>query len=235
MYTAELAVDMQKRLGVPENSIRCVIFDCDGVMFDTARANQAYYNRILDHFGQPPMSEAQFAYAHMHTVDESMAFLFQDPELLQRADQYRRQMSYIPFFKYMAMEPHLKPLVKWLRPKIKTAVATNRTDTMARVLAQFDLADDFDLVVTASDVRHPKPHPEALNTIIERFKLYPDQALYIGDSSVDEAAARSAGVPFVAYRNRGLNALHHINSLKEIEGLLTLPGSTPPPSAGHPA
>ncbi|MBW1841164.1 MAG: hypothetical protein JRI75_05165, partial [Deltaproteobacteria bacterium] len=46
-----------------------VAFDCDGVMFDTTRANMAYYNRILNHFGKPDMTPEQFSFAHMHTAD----------------------------------------------------------------------------------------------------------------------------------------------------------------------
>ena len=38
------------------NHIKVAIFDCDGVMFDTEKTNMAYYNRILEHFEQPPMT-----------------------------------------------------------------------------------------------------------------------------------------------------------------------------------
>ena len=34
-------------------NIKVVAFDCDGVMFDTTKANIAYYNQILDHFDRP--------------------------------------------------------------------------------------------------------------------------------------------------------------------------------------
>ena len=53
-----------KQKGSPISGIRAVAFDCDGVMFDTARANRAYYNRVLAHFGRPPMNEEQFLYTH---------------------------------------------------------------------------------------------------------------------------------------------------------------------------
>ena len=39
--------------------VRVVIFDCDGVMFDSKRANEAYYNHILAHFGKPQMNGRQ--------------------------------------------------------------------------------------------------------------------------------------------------------------------------------
>jgi phosphoglycolate phosphatase len=200
--------------------IRVVIFDCDGVMFDTSRSNREYYNRILRHFGKPDMTPAQFAYAHMHTVDEALAHLFEEPGLLAAAAEYRRQMSYLPFLEFMEIEPGLKPLLHRLRPHYRTAIATNRTDTMNRVLQSHALENLFDLVVTAVDVERPKPHPDQLFKILDHFQVQPDQALYIGDSSLDEMAAAKAGVAFVAYANRSLTARHHIDRLKQLEDIL---------------
>ncbi len=35
--------------------IDAIIFDCDGVIFDSHSANLAYYNKILTHFSYPPV------------------------------------------------------------------------------------------------------------------------------------------------------------------------------------
>ena len=79
-------------------SIRVVVFDCDGVMFDTTRANTAFYNRILDHLGRPAMTDEQVRYMQMHTVFESLSHLLdRDPFLLESASAFRAQMDYAPF------------------------------------------------------------------------------------------------------------------------------------------
>lgn len=201
--------------------MRLVVFDCDGVMFDTTKVNTAYYNQILNHFGLPDMTEEMRTYVQAHTVYESIAAIFGDDALaIKKANAFRQQMSYTPFLKQMEIEPYLKPLLKRLRPRYKTAVATNRTDTMRRVLKAFELEDDFDLVVCALDVEHPKPHPQILNKVLDHFDCVPAEAVYIGDTSLDQAAARAAGVHFIAYGNRSLSADLHIQSLKEIERFL---------------
>jgi phosphoglycolate phosphatase len=120
----------------------------------------------------------------------------------------------------MVMEPYLKILLQKLRPKYKIAIATNRTDTIKRVLVEHGLVGDFDLVVSALDVERPKPHPEALTRVLEHFGIKPRQAIYVGDSQLDEIAAKAAGIPLVAYKNASLSAVYHINSLKEIEDIL---------------
>lgn len=202
------------------DSIKVVAFDCDGVLFDSRKANRAYYDGILAHLGMAPMTGAQFEYAHMHTVDESLTYLIGDGPALEKAHQYRQQMSYMPFIRFMEMEPHLKDLLARLRPRFRTAIATNRTDTMDRVLTEHGLKGDFDLVISACDVTHPKPHPESLNAVIHHFNIQPGQMIYVGDSRLDQQAALAAGVPFVAFGNPDLDARWHLQWLNQLEPLL---------------
>lgn len=202
------------------NQYKVVAFDCDGVMFDTRNANDAYYNSILAHFQMPPMTPEQAAYAHMHTVAEAITHLFADPNLRAAADAHRKARSYLPFMRLMVIEPHLRPLLEKIRTTHATAIATNRTDTIGQVLNDFELKQYFDLVVSALDVERPKPFPDQLHKIIDHFNIKPAQLLYIGDSQVDEAAARAAGVVFAAFDNPGLSAQYHVKTLNEIESIL---------------
>ena len=200
--------------------IKVIAFDCDGVMFDTRNANKAYYNEVLAHFGKPALTPEQFAYIHMHTVDQSIAYLFENEKAIAKAHDYRQTMPVRAFFKYMAIEPHLKPLLKKIRPAYKAAVATNRTNTIRPLLDEFELHESFDMVVGADEVTPPKPRPDVLLRVLEHFGCLPAQALYIGDSQVDEAAAAAAKMPLVAYQNPSLTAAYHVDSLREIEAVL---------------
>lgn len=201
-------------------SVKVVAFDCDGVLFDTVEANKAFYNRILKHFGKPEMNPAQFAFAQMHTVEKALANLFPSGNNMDVVHAYRKQMNYVPLIALMEIEPHLKSLLKKLRPQYNTAVATNRTDTIERVLTEFELIDDFDFVVCSRDVERPKPYPDLLNKVAGHFRLKPQQIIYVGDSELDQKAAHAAGTIFVAYRNRFLEADLHISTLKDLEKIL---------------
>ncbi|MDA8139759.1 MAG: HAD family hydrolase [Desulfobacteraceae bacterium] len=195
-------------------------FDCDGVMFDSSQSNRAYYNHILENFGLPSMTDIQFAYVHMHTVDEALTYLFREAGMVMEAIQYCRRLSYAPFIREMVIEPHLREVLRRFRPRYKTAIATNRTNTMSRVLQEHHLEGLFDKVVTAADVRHAKPHPEQLQVLMAHFGISPGQMIYIGDSELDEAAAHQAGVPFMAYNNMHLKADKHIEHLGQLIELL---------------
>jgi HAD superfamily hydrolase (TIGR01549 family) len=189
-------------------------------MFDTAKANQAYYNDLLHHFGRPSMTPEQFSYAQMHTVDESLAFLFTDPETYAAAQARRKQTGYAPYLKYMEIEPDLIHILETYKGRLKIAVATNRTDTMNKVLAVHGIEQYFDLVVTALDVSRPKPHPEPLLRVLEYFQAAPQEMLYVGDSALDDQAAKAANVPLVAYDNPSLAGDFHVKRLKELEQII---------------
>ena len=192
--------------------IKLVAFDCDGVLFDSLQANIAFYNAILSHFDRPPLSPAAQDYIHSHTVGESLEHLFQGYPDLDAVLQFARSFDYTPFIAMMVEEPHLREFLRFLRRTYFTALATNRTTTTRAVLAYHGLTDGFDLVVSAQDVSRPKPHPESFGRILEHFRLLPEEAIYIGDSTVDEKFAANAGVPFVAYRNPDLAANYYLDS-----------------------
>ena len=70
-------------------------------------------------------------------------------------DQFRKTIDYGDFLKHLTIEPTLVDLLARIRPPLKTAIATNRTDTMQRLLEEFGLKDQFDMVVTSLDVTRP--------------------------------------------------------------------------------
>ena len=200
--------------------VSAVIFDCDGVMFDSRQANINFYNHILSHFGLPPMTAEDIAFVHMNTAVESLNHIFRDSPYLAEAQEYRLQLDYIPFVRDMVMEPGLKEVLDFLKPRCGLAVATNRSNTIGKVLELNGLTHYFDIVVSSLDVANPKPHPEPILKILDFFGIEPDECCYIGDSEVDFEVCQAAGVPLIAYKNKSLGAPIHIESLVELKEIL---------------
>jgi HAD superfamily hydrolase (TIGR01549 family) len=203
--------------------IKAVVFDCDGVMFDTALANRKYYDEVLAAFNKPALNEEQFINVHMMTVKEAIEYLF--PEIRDLSPVYERlsHIGYHKFINFMVMEEGLKELLTGLKNKgYIRGIATNRTNTMEKVLEDFHLKNDFEIVVTAAAVKHPKPDPEQLLLIMEKYQLKPHEILFIGDSEYDRQAAAAAGVWFAGFKNPGLKADVSVVSMDEIGGILQI-------------
>jgi HAD superfamily hydrolase (TIGR01509 family) len=207
--------------------ISVIIFDCDGVMFDSRQANINFYNHLLQHFGLPLMREDQVTFVHMHTAEKSIRHIFRNTPYMEMAQAYRMRMEYTPFLKDMILEPELKPLLEDLRPRFGLAVATNRSNTIGAVLDLYGLSKYFDIVISSLDVKRPKPHPESLFKILKFFEVDPEEALYVGDSLVDNKTARAAGVPFMSYKNTELDADYHSDRLMDIALIVNSANKTP--------
>jgi phosphoglycolate phosphatase len=205
------------------DATQVVIFDCDGVLFDSKEANIAFYNAILSQFNLPPMSQEEVEYVHVSTAEGALRYLLtkRDSHVLEEILTHKPRVDYTPFIHLMHMEPHLKKLLGSLPPQIKRAVSTNRATTITDVLRIHGLEDEFDLVISSLDVKNPKPHPESVLKILHHFSVSPAEALFIGDSVVDQESAQGARVPFVAYKNSALQADYYIDDLLAIKDIIT--------------
>jgi len=204
-----------------KKKISAVIFDCDGVMFDSRQANINFYNHLLERYGLPLMNKDKVAFVHMNTADKSVRYIFDGTPFTDEAQVYRMQMDYTPFIRDMIIEQGLKNLLGKLKPRVGLAVATNRSNTIDEVLEQNGLSRFFDIVVSSLDVENPKPHPESVHKILDFFDIGPDRAVYVGDSLIDLDTAKAAGVCFIAYGNGNLESPLKARSMEEVEQVLT--------------
>ena len=186
--------------------IRCVIYDCDGVLFDSLEANTKLYNDLCSMVGRGPLREEELRYVHTHTVFEALHFIFgQKDEMEKKALELLRlkQIDLREYVVYLKMEPHLLQTLEKLKEKgILRVINTNRTTSMKYIMEKYDLWQYFEMVVTALDVKNPKPNPESIEKIIQELNLNKEEAVFVGDSDVDQQTAKSSGVRFIAYKNR---------------------------------
>ncbi len=206
--------------------LKLIVFDCDGVMFDSRNANRIYYNFLLNHFGLKAMNEEEADFVHMHSVTRSIRYIFRHYKQisLDEVHQFRLNIGYEPFLKYMVIEPDLIDFLKIVVKKYSLAISTNRSNTMVPLLKSSKLELYFGKVMTAGDVSHPKPAPDALLEILKHYDCDPEDAIFIGDSVVDEQHAASCKVDLIAFKNRELNSRFHVSSFMEILKLPPLRG-----------
>ncbi|MEA3465407.1 MAG: HAD-IA family hydrolase [Thermodesulfobacteriota bacterium] len=194
------------------NNIKAVVFDCDGVMFDSQQANIAFYNRVLDYFGEPAVTPSQSERVHLcHTASSPQVFAgLLGSARVEAALDFSQQLGYEQFIPQLQAEPGLFDALAQLSAHFSLAVATNRGSSMAKILDFFDMDGSFHHVLTYLDVARAKPCPDMLYAVAERLHLAPDQMMFVGDSEFDRRAAKSAGCHFVSYKwDGGLRIDHH--------------------------
>jgi len=199
---------------------RAVIFDCDGVLFDSWHANIAFYNAIRAALGLPPMDRAWEDRAHFLAAASVLEEMFgHDPALAADARRVFESTDYEPFFDLMVPAPGLFDVLAALRPAWRLGMATNRGATLPGVMRRFGLDAWLDAAVGVLDVARPKPAPDMIEECLSRLGVPPSATVYVGDAESDLLAARAAGVEFVAVGDAGWGT-RRVRAIRELPAML---------------
>jgi len=200
--------------------VKCVIFDCDGVLIDSFDANMRYYSRIKEQLGLPPLTDDEMSFVHTRTHKEAI-------EHIAPGEYFKKAWEAVESFDSTSLMPYIKrsegllEFLWWLRDAgFLLAINTSRGETIDAILEDKELEGYFYPVMTSAKVCEPKPHPEGVYKIMTRLQLNPQEVAYIGDSHVDEKTARAAGVRFWAYKDANLEAQVHINDFWSIKAAM---------------
>ena len=113
---------------------------------------------------------------------------------------------------------------------LRLAVCTNKPVQLAEtILERLDLAGFFSRVVGGDSLPFRKPDPRVLQAVLREFSAAPHEALMVGDSGVDAAAAADAGVPLIlmrhGYRRGPIERIPHLAALENLQELPELIGT----------
>ncbi len=227
-------------------SLRAILFDLDGTLLDTAGDIAEALNRALIEQGLPELAETQvrtlIGRGVASLIERTIALLgvpggpADAGRLLDRYEaHYARLRASGP--SATRAYPGVREALSELRARnLRTAVVTNKPRCAAlELLDRLELQPWIDVVI-GGDAGHRKPHPQPLLSACAALGVYPDEALMVGDSSIDVTAARAAQMPVVCvlygYNEgadpRSLPCDAHIGSLIELPGLLRQwPGCEP--------
>ncbi len=200
--------------------IEFVMFDADGVLFDSDESNVAYYNAIFAQMDEAPLDSREEVNAISHAAEQVFsARAREDAGKLARMKEIARTLDSAPFFRLLRPPFELRPFMLTLKSRYKLGLATNRSATVPALVEHLGIADVFDAIACMRDRVRPKPAPDILRLCMERAGTAPERAVYVGDSPVDRAAAMEAGTHFIGV---GRRVEHHqrVHTIAELPALL---------------
>jgi HAD superfamily hydrolase (TIGR01549 family) len=78
--------------------------------------------------------------------------------------------------------------------KKKAIFSSNTYRTIEYTLKMLEIFHLFECIISKEDVTYPKPSPEGLLKILNIYGLSPKEALFIGNTNLDEQAGKHAGI-----------------------------------------
>lgn len=105
-------------------------------------------------------------------------------------------------------------------------VSTKTRSRINQTIVKDHLESLVDCVVGIEDVAQPKPAPDGILSIKDRFQLRPSDILYIGDSLIDAQTAQNSGVAFAAVTTgttpaAAFAALPHVAIMADLSELIS--------------
>lgn len=181
--------------------IEVVSFDLDGTLVDTAGEIVGAVNDTLTDFGQParPAAEVEAligagAHALMRNVlaRADAQGVLDHAAMLQRFEQHYATHAGTRAQPY----PGCADCLQALRDAgLRLACVTNKEQRHARrVLDACALSQHFELLIGGDTLAWKKPDARVLQHVLAALDSTPAHAVHVGDSAVDIAAARNAGV-----------------------------------------
>lgn len=173
--------------------IRAVLYDFDGTLADSFGAITASTNHVRQLHGFPSLGEEVVRQYVGLGLPNLMQSLLPGVDVEQAVQQYRDHHGGVLHSGTKLMPGVLHTLQELHGRGYLQAVCSNKRVEFSRQLVRDFALDRYCAeVLGPEDVGHPKPHPAMLLEAVRRLGVSVDQAVYIGDMSIDVETAKAA-------------------------------------------
>lgn len=181
---------------------KAIIFDLDGTLTDTLYDLRESTNYALRQMGWRERS-----------VDEIRRFVGNGVRRLieQAVPEHTDELEFMECFEifrehyvehcqdHTDLYPGIRELLLELKKRgYKMAIVSNKLQAGVAELQDSFFKNVIDIAIGEQDGFRRKPFPDMVNLALERLGVSRDEAIYVGDSEVDMATARNAGLPCIS-------------------------------------
>lgn len=180
--------------------INVLLFDLDGTLVDTVKDITNALNYALMPFGTRELSIHDVKALVGEGITKLLEKIIREEKSAFREDVKRNFLSHYErhLTDYSTVYPGVTETLRHLQ-SYKKAVISNKREHLSRgILHSLALLDFFDLIIGSDTAPEKKPSPVPIIYALEKFGARPEAAVIVGDSNIDIAAGRNAGVTTIA-------------------------------------
>jgi HAD superfamily hydrolase (TIGR01509 family) len=206
--------------------IKGVIFDFDGLVFDTETPHYNILNELFKEHGcEFPITRWQ---QEIGTQSGFSPFKYLEKKINRKVDHDELEKRFKEKFQEILLETEVRPGVeeylfeaKDLGLKIGLASSSNR-EWVTNHLQELNLLHHFQCIKTSDDVEYVKPNPELYLETAKCLGLKENECLVFEDSANGALAAKRASMKCVIVPNQVTEAMDfcevesRINSMSDI-------------------
>lgn len=187
-------------------ALKAVLFDIDGTLIDSNDAHTQAWLHTLQKHGHSVI------YKQMRSLigkgsDKVFAELLgidSDSALAKQITKDRTQLLLSSFIHNLNPTPGARLLVQRMKSEgLRLVIASSSGEELPALLTQADLKDLLDTAVSSDEIKDSKPDGDIIEVALRKAGVQPAEAVMIGDTPYDIAAAKAAGVRCIALRCSG--------------------------------
>lgn len=176
-------------------SLQGVLFDWDGTLLNSYSADSSAYLAMFREMGIPWGLEELTRHYSPNWYDVYRAAKLPRHRWDDADRAWREQ--------YAGHRPRLVSGVRRVLARLQRKhrlglVTSGDRDRVTRQLREFRLTQVFTARVCSGDTPQRKPHPAPLRLALQKMRIAPQSAIYVGDTPEDLLMARRAGVRAIA-------------------------------------
>lgn len=194
--------------------VKAILFDMDGVIFDTERVYLKEWKQVFSHYGYEMKDEVYISVMGTGRKNVKKVFKERYGDDLPIEDMYiykDKLLSEAVDNNEIPLKDGAIDILNYLKAEgYKTALATSaKRDRLEIQLKLADIKDKFDSIVCIDDVGKGKPNPDIFLLAAKNIGVEPAECMVIEDSEAGIMAAFNAGMIPI-----------HVKDLKEVSEII---------------
>lgn len=186
-------------------NLKAVLFDMDGVLFNSMPYHAESWHKVMTQHGLDLSREE--AYMHEGRTGSGTINLIYQRQFGKDASQeeieaiYQEKSAYFNQFPEPDAMPGALELLQQVKAaglKIVLVTGSGQRSLLNRLDHHFPGMFTSDLMVTAYDVKHGKPHPEPYLMGLEKAGVEPHEAIVVENAPLGVESACAAGIFTIA-------------------------------------
>ncbi|OOM75658.1 phosphorylated carbohydrates phosphatase [Clostridium puniceum] len=181
------------------NTVEAVLFDMDGVIFDTERVYLEIWTSVFEKYGYEITKKAYISVMGTGRKNVIKTFLELYGEELPITPMYKEkdekllhtiEMGQVP------MKPGVKEVLIFLKERgYRVGLATSaKRERAIKQLQMFNIEDLFDTIVCGDEIEKGKPDPEIFLKAAGKLSIKAENCIVVEDSLAGIKAAYNAGM-----------------------------------------
>jgi beta-phosphoglucomutase len=181
---------------------KVILFDMDGVLFDSGKAHAISFTAAFMEAGIPPIPYGEIAGAKTEDAVQTAlvrAGRLPSTELIAMVSSRKRKLARTNISVFGSIPEGCRECLRRLAERFRLILTTSASSSTVDLF--FEMSDSrryFSAVISAEAVTRSKPDPEIFYKGLEMTTATPKEAVVIEDSANGIRAARAAGLDVIA-------------------------------------